>query len=517
MGSLIIEGVITTTNRQGTVNVAPMGPRLLDPDFDRLELRPFKSSNTYRNLLEVPEGVFHVVDDVELIARSVVGDISPPMRPAGSVRGMVLEGACRYYELRVEEIDDRRERTSIRARTVARGRLRDFLGFNRARHAVVEAAILVSRIGILPFDEITRELERLAVLVEKTGGEVERRAFAFLESHVASASGEGAISRVVVRAGSRLHFGLLAPTAETTRRHGGVGAMVEEPSISVAVSRDDGRGPGEVSVECEDDSLRERVARVASRCLDGVEAPAVGIEVTSSARLHAGLGAGTQAALATARALRRLLGLGDAPICELARVAGRGRRSGVGIHGFELGGLIVDGGHGISGDGDGAPPLVARAALPDDWRVVLAAPRGERGLSGAAEREAFEALRGDGGDARTAELCRLALLEIVPAATGRDFRAFSAALGEYGRRAGEFFAPIQGGVFASRAIESIIDLLGREGIEGAGQSSWGPTVFAFTEDLDRAMSIAAMLRERLGDGALDAVVTAPRNRGASVE
>jgi hypothetical protein len=178
---LILEGILTTLNENGSVNVAPMGP-IVDEDITRLVLRPFTSSTTYQNLKRTGEGVFHVTDDVELLAQAAVGQPTelPKLLPAVQVRGMILESACRWYALRVESIDDSQERTTIVARVIDRGRLRDFFGFNRAKHAVIEAAILATRVHLLDHSFILAEFNRLRSPVEKTGGASEKRAFEFL-------------------------------------------------------------------------------------------------------------------------------------------------------------------------------------------------------------------------------------------------------------------------------------------------------------------------------------------------
>ncbi|HEX5269317.1 MAG TPA: DUF447 domain-containing protein [Gemmataceae bacterium] len=182
---MILEGIVTTVAPSGEVNVAPMGPRV-DADMARLLLRPFPTSQTYRNLKAHGEGVLHVTDDVLLLARAALGPVepAPAFLPATAVRGRVLAGACRYYEFRVRSVDDSEPRVRIEAEVVHAGRLRDFFGFNRAKHAVVEAAILATRTDFLPLDTIEAEYRRLAVLVDKTGGEQEREAFDFLRRHV---------------------------------------------------------------------------------------------------------------------------------------------------------------------------------------------------------------------------------------------------------------------------------------------------------------------------------------------
>jgi uncharacterized protein len=163
-----------------------MGPRV-DALPDRFLLRPYRTSQTYQNLRAHGEGVLHVTDNVLLLAQAAVGTIDPPpdLFPASRIRGFVLHDACRYHEFRVRTIDDRTDRIAIEVEVLQTGRLRDFFGFNRAKHAVVEAAILATRTDFLPLDEIMAEYRKLAVLVDKTGGEQERQAFAFLQETIA--------------------------------------------------------------------------------------------------------------------------------------------------------------------------------------------------------------------------------------------------------------------------------------------------------------------------------------------
>lgn len=186
---MILEGIVTSCDKSGTVNVAPMGP-VVDASMASLLLRPYKTSNTYRNLKERRCGVFHVVDDVLLLARAAIGDLpaTPPTFAAKKVDGVVLESACRWYEFEIERFDDTEERTSLQARVVHAGRLRDFFGFNRAKHAVLEATILATRLDFLSREEVLRQFEALRVAVEKTAGPAEREAFALLERYVGDRS-----------------------------------------------------------------------------------------------------------------------------------------------------------------------------------------------------------------------------------------------------------------------------------------------------------------------------------------
>ena len=184
---MILEGIVTTISPAGDVNIAPMGPRV-DADMGRFLLRPFCTSETYRNLRTHGEGVLHVSDDVLLLAQSALGalDPLPTMMDARTIRGRVLCDACRFYEFRVVSIDDREQRVSIEVEVSYHETLREFFGFNRAKHAVVEAAILATRTHLLPRAEIEADYRKLATIVQKTGGVREQEAFDFLQRHLAS-------------------------------------------------------------------------------------------------------------------------------------------------------------------------------------------------------------------------------------------------------------------------------------------------------------------------------------------
>jgi hypothetical protein len=182
---MILEGIVTTVNADGTVNIAPMGP-LVDSGITHLTLRPFQTSTTFQNLMRTRQGVFHVTDDVELLAHAAIDrlDRMPPLVRAERVDGWILAESCRWYAFEVREADVREPRSRIEADVVDHGHLREFFGFNRAKHAVLEAAILATRVHLLDGADLLDELARLVVMVEKTGGEQERRAFDFLSQYI---------------------------------------------------------------------------------------------------------------------------------------------------------------------------------------------------------------------------------------------------------------------------------------------------------------------------------------------
>jgi hypothetical protein len=200
---MILEALVVTRNADGTPHLAPMGPRVPDErpvrdwlNLTRFQLRPFNTSTTYQNLRRHPEGVLHVVDDVLLLARAAVGRVEPlpPLRPAVMVRGWILQDACRWYEFRIVAVDASSERVTLDAEVMTAGRGLDFFGFNRARHAILELAILATRVHLLSREQIEADLVRYATWVEKTGGPREAEALAFLRDylHEAWAGGAGA-------------------------------------------------------------------------------------------------------------------------------------------------------------------------------------------------------------------------------------------------------------------------------------------------------------------------------------
>ncbi|QEG35507.1 DUF447 domain-containing protein [Bythopirellula goksoeyrii] len=178
----ILEAIVTTSNKDGTINIAPMGP-LVDDGLERLVLRPFRTSTTYKNLIRTSQGVLHITDDVLLFAKAAIGTIKPIPEFLES-DPMVLAAACRWLKFEIVSVDDSAERSIVVGHTTKRGHIREFFGFNRAKHAVLEAAILATRIHILDAKLLLSELDRLASPIQKTGGADELQAFALLQSFV---------------------------------------------------------------------------------------------------------------------------------------------------------------------------------------------------------------------------------------------------------------------------------------------------------------------------------------------
>ena len=187
-GSAIVETVTTTINPDGTINCAAMGVEWGD---EIIVIKPYRSTRTLRNLEARGAAVVNLTDDILLFTRAALEDPQPPTRPAAAIEGAVLADACSWREVTVDSIDASGLRARVITRVVERGAGREFLGFNRASHAVLEASIIASRARRLPAAEIRDELERLQVLVDKTAGPREREAMELVRRQVRAAVGGG--------------------------------------------------------------------------------------------------------------------------------------------------------------------------------------------------------------------------------------------------------------------------------------------------------------------------------------
>lgn len=324
------------------------------------------------------------------------------------------------------------------------------------------------------------------------------------------------MTRVV--APSRLHFGLLHvpvegltqwPDGLPVRRFGGLGMMIDRPGLEVRVepaAEWSASGPHSERALGFARRFTERDPTYAGRRFR--------IEVVHAPPEHVGLGVGTQLGLAVRKALATELGLRHFSTTHLAVGSGRGERSGIGVHGFERGGFLLDGGK-LSDQA--VSSLGARVEFPEEWSVVVAYPSRGHGLHGEAERTAFARKRSPDEALRTTErLVRLAATAILPALADRDYPAFGEALHEFNRTAGEPFARDQGGPYSSPEVAGLIRALRQEmKVPGVGQSSWGPAVFAITEDEVQLVQLIEWLRDEMGD---DVRVVTGRgdNRGAVV-
>ena len=312
-----------------------------------------------------------------------------------------------------------------------------------------------------------------------------------------------------IRTPSRLHFGLLGWGPEARRQFGGVGLMIDAPGIDLRAEPSSSwsvEGPSAPRVE-------QLIVHLSGKMREaGLVVQPAHIQIESVPPEHVGLGVGTQLCLAVARVVCLLAGKPDVSVEELALWIGRGRRSGIGLHGFEHGGLIVDGGHRNEAD---IPPLLARLPFPEAWSILVVRPPGERGLHGPDETLAFANLPPI-TQSVTDSLCRLVLLEVLPAVLERDLAAFGAALGELQARVGACFAPAQGGVYSTAHASQIVDALRSLGFVGVGQSSWGPSLYAFSSrSVPELKTSAEKVRQQFGLNQGSVFLTRAANHGAT--
>jgi beta-RFAP synthase len=329
-------------------------------------------------------------------------------------------------------------------------------------------------------------------------------------------------SEVTVTTGARIHFGLLTHRPESGREFGGAGVMVDSPGWRISFSRAEADSiHASTEVLAAHPDCVKRAGQILNRLRTATDStgPVAGVElkIASAIPAHQGLGSGSQLALAIACGFDQLTG-GNRSVAELSRRAGRGGRSAIGTWGFDLGGLLVDGGklnRTKVGAESGPAPLVARVDVPEEWRFLLLLPRESSGLSGEEEAAAFSSLAGMSVLA-TDRLCRLIVMQLVPAFREGCFDEAAEAIAEYGKVAGEYFAGVQGGLFTHPQMSEVAATLESAGATGLAQTSWGPGCAVLCRSNSRAEELARLARNSNSDW-LDTQIVRGLNHGAHVE
>jgi beta-RFAP synthase len=321
------------------------------------------------------------------------------------------------------------------------------------------------------------------------------------------------LTSVTVAIPARLHLGFLDLNGGLGRRFGGIGLAIEDLSgdlngaLKTTVTarhalRNQATGADAERARRHADVMQEHLS------LD----EALHVSVDEAVLPHAGLGSGTSIALAVAAAVRMLHGIPLEIEADAVRL-GRGARSGLGVGLFRAGGLVVDGGRGPA---TRIAPIIARLAFPDQWRVLVVLDPARRGAHGRDEVEAFAALP-DFPEPVAAQLCRLVVMKALPALAEHDLVDFGAAIAELQRRLGDYFSSAQGGSrFTSAKVAACLDVLAGEGAHGVGQSSWGPTGFAFAASQREANRLVSIARGHARHEGLDIRVCKGLNRGAEI-
>jgi len=312
-------------------------------------------------------------------------------------------------------------------------------------------------------------------------------------------------SQVKVVAPARLHLGFLDLGGHLGRRFGSIGVTINDFATEIRVE------PAQLLRVTGGDG-NHRVEDLVTRICDYLKVSSnLHLEVMNSIPSHAGLGSGTQMALAVGMAVSRFWGL-DVSVRQIARMTGRGSRSGIGIAAFEQGGFIVDGGHGKE---TSTPPLLSRLAVPDHWRWLLIFDTAFQGLHGQRESEAFRRLPRFSRET-AARLCHHLMIQGLPALAEGNYDQFCAALAEIQQANGDYFAPAQGGRYVSPQVSRVLSTLARRGWVGLGQSSWWPTGFCLLPDQETAARELVSLEKQGGSAGIRLVVVSSRNSGASI-
>ena len=295
--------------------------------------------------------------------------------------------------------------------------------------------------------------------------------------------------KVYVKTPARLHLGLIDLNGDLGRMFGGLGVGINRPNVVLEAEKSE-----TLAVTGE---KTEHVKTLAKRFLEtyNIKSNAY-INVKQVIPEHAGLGSGTQLALAVASALAKLFDV-KASTQELAEAMGRGRRTSVGTTIFEQGGFVVDGGK--STGEKRFPATIFRQPFPQNWRFVVAIPNVNEGL------------------AKAGKMCRLTMMKLLPALVERDIESFGEALTQIQIVIGDYFAEVQGGTYSSQAAAEAVALLQKLGTYGAGQSSWGPAVYGVTQKekaREIELKVKAFLRKSVGG---QVFVATANNRGVYIK
>ncbi len=316
---------------------------------------------------------------------------------------------------------------------------------------------------------------------------------------------------IKICAAARLHMGFFDLHGGLGRKFGSIGLSLSAPNLELIAKRD------EAMVVTGVESVTSRAATIATQLLKKLSLDGgIHLDIQQHIPEHAGLGSGTQLALSIGTAINRLYGL-RLSAAKIAVLTGRGSRSGIGIAAFDHGGVLIDGGRLSPAKASNTiPPLLARYTFPEHWRILLILDTKQPGIHGQEELTAFEELP-IFSESVAAHLCRHVLMHAMPALIEQDLPAFGQSIQVLQAHVGDYFAPAQGGRYASSRIGAVLKHLESAGVDCFGQSSWGPTGFAVFESTQVAEQHLQQLKTRFTDNALNWVMCNASNHGASVE
>lgn len=314
-----------------------------------------------------------------------------------------------------------------------------------------------------------------------------------------------------VQSSGRLHMGFFDLHGGLGRKFGSIGLSLNAPSLVIhARTAETLKVVGAASVPA---AVVSKASLILQQLINNLNLPtAFAINIEQSIPEHAGLGSGTQLALAVGAAVNRLCKL-NLTTSQMAELTGRGGRSGIGIAAFDSGGLLIDGGRVTSAMSASIPPLLARYDFPEDWAILLVFDTSQPGVHGEQEKMAFNQLPVF-PESLAALLCRHVLMQAMPAIVERDLTAFGQSIQVLQAHVGDYFSPVQGGRYASMQVGSVLEYLRQTGVACFGQSSWGPTGFAIFESTEIAQKHLQQLKIKFADQALTWQICSACNHGA---
>lgn len=291
------------------------------------------------------------------------------------------------------------------------------------------------------------------------------------------------MNTVTVTTSARLHIGFFDLERNATCKFGSLGLSIASPCTQVALTKSE---KTLFSVNCSENDVKifENIAELLNIRQQ------FSLNIIQSIPRHAGLGSGTQMALAIGAGLNQLFNLG-LTVPQIAKLTKRGNRSGIGIAAFEHGGFLMDNGRMKN---EGLPEITTRIPFPETWRVLLVQDSTHVGVHGAAELQAFEQLKTAQGNLR-----KLVEQQMLPALQRADLFAFGAIMSDLQAYNGDYFAPIQGGRFASQDVANVLQSMQKNGASCVGQSSWGPTGFAIVENEVCGLNLLSQSQRQFAD------------------
>lgn len=338
------------------------------------------------------------------------------------------------------------------------------------------------------------------------------------------------VKKVTVTTTGRLHMGFIDLNGSIGRLFGSLGLALDAPTTHLTISKS--KKMLVVGKSC--DYVAKIVEKIKKQLQMDVN---FSIDIHENIPEHAGLGSGTQMALAVSAGINALCDL-NLSTSQLASLTNRGNRSGVGIGTFEYGGLVLDGGRKIQPESiirnndsqrsnfpeinSKVPPIIARHDFPKEWPILLITDNGDQGVFGDAELQAFETLAP--ADFATAQaLSHCVLMQALPAIIERDYAQFSEAIHALQLATGHYFSNAQGGHYKSSKVAEVLSYLNTQGVICAGQSSWGPTGFAIFENDEVANKILNQIQQKFSQfnqhkfNQLEFKLMRAKNTGATIQ